>query len=325
LRSAPSRALPGPRPELPRARGGAGWDPGAMASRANDMLQDRTTDGSVNLYDGGKSKGTCTDKGMAARMGGHTWNPINGDSRTEIYFSELRNNTHPFFLGTRKTKIPTDPRMMVKTCMRGPDSHPRHKAMDQRRMEVQLAQTENSFSFGGFQNRCGQLFPANPPKRYSIDNSRFCFETEKLRPKQATRQDWAKRRAEQMTTSVSCPSLDLRDPAGSLDRAMREDPRKRAGQLQTESDHSIARVHPRSVAMSMDATAWGQAAAQKQGRLSAQRVENADFSVVRKNGHYSGHDFVTKDDPYFAKPQNARISSSVKYDIINNQRKWFKY
>merc|ERR1719437_341918 len=107
-------------------------------------------------------------------------------AQTEIYFSNLRNETHPFFLGTRKTKFPTDPRMMVKTCLRAPDSHPRHKAMDQRRAEVQLAQTENSFSYGGFQRRCSQLFPANPPKRYSIENSRFCFETEKLRPKQAT-------------------------------------------------------------------------------------------------------------------------------------------
>lgn len=296
-----------------------------MASRENDMLQERTIDGSVNLYDGGKSKGTSCDKGMAARMGGHTWNPVTGDSRTEIYFTNLRNETHPFFLGTRKTKFPTDPRMMVKTCLRGPDSHPRHKAMDQRRTEVQLAQTENSFSYGGFQRRCGQLFPANPPKRYSIENSRFCFEEEKLRPKQATKQDWAKRRGEQMTTSVSCPSLDLRDPAGSLDQAMREDPRKHASQLQTESDHQVPRMHARSVAMSKDATARGRAAAQKQSHLSVQRVENADFSIIRANSHYSGHDLITKDDPYFAKPQHARISNSVKYDIINNQCKWFKY
>mmetsp|Transcript_82247 Transcript_82247/g.222845 ORF Transcript_82247/g.222845 Transcript_82247/m.222845 type:complete len:297 (-) Transcript_82247:143-1033(-) len=296
-----------------------------MASRENDLLQERTTDGTVNLYDGGKSRGTATDKGMAARMGGHTWNPINGDSRTEIYFNGLRNESHPFFLGTQRAKFPTDPRMMVKTCLRAPDSHPRHSAMRQRRTEVQLAQTENSFSYAGFQNRCGQLFPANPPKRYSIENSRFCFETEKLRPKQATRQEWAQRRAEQMTTSVSCPSLDLRNPAGSLDRAMREDPRKHASQLQTESDHQVPRVHPRSVAMSKDATGQGRAAAQSQSHLSVHRVENADFSVTRKNGHYSGHDFITKDDPYYARPQNARISNSVKYDIINNQRKWFKY
>lgn len=296
-----------------------------MASRELDVLQDRTTDGSVNLYDGGKSKGTSIDKGMAARMGGHTWNPINGDSKTEIYFTDLRNETHPFFLGTQRAKFPTDPRMMVKTCLRAPDSHPRHNAISQRRAEVQLAQTENSFSYGRFQSRCGQLFPANPPKRYSIENSRFCLETEKMRPKQATKQDWAKRRAEQMTTSVSCPSLDLRDPAGSLDQAMREDPRKRASQLAMESDHNVPRVHPRSVAMSKDATAWGQAAARKQSHLSAQRVENADFSVIRSNGHYSGHDPLTKDDPFFTKPQNARISNSVKYDIINNQRQWFKY
>jgi len=286
---------------------------------------DRTSDGSINFYDGGKSRGTACDKGLAARMGGHTWNIINGEDKTEVYFCGLRNPEHPFFLGDARAKFPVDPRSLVKTCLRAPDSHPRHEAMHQRRKEVQMAQTENSFSYRGFQNRCSELFPASPPKRYSIENKRYCYEVEKMRPKQATKQDWAKRRGETMTHSISCPSLDLRNRAGSLDHAMREDPRKQASQLQTESDHHAPRITPYNIAMSKDASAEGRAAAAKQSRLSVHRIEPGDYSVTKKNNHYSGADHLTKGDPYFMKPQHGRITNSVKYDIINNQRKWFKY
>lgn len=296
-----------------------------MASREHDMCIDRTADGSVNFYDGGKSRGTACDKGLAARMGGHTWNIINGHEKTEVYFCGLRNPEHPFFLGDARAKFPEDPRGMVKSCLRAPDVHPRQNAMKQRRAEVQMAQTENSFSYRGFQNRCAELFPANPPKRYSIENRRYCYEVEKVRPKEATKQDWAKRRGEQMTHSVSCPSLDLRNPARSLDGAMREDPWKQASQLQTESDHHVPRATAANVACSKDTFPGGRAAALKQRHISVHRVEPGDYSVTKKNNHYSGIDQLTKADPYFMKPQHGRITNSVKYDIINNQRKWFKY
>jgi hypothetical protein len=297
-----------------------------MASRQNDMLNERTLDGTVNLYDSGLSRGTATEKGLAARMGGHTWNIITGSDKHEAYFAQVRNPRHPLFLGDQRRKVPVDPRGMVKTCLTAPDAHPRHVAMDQRRKEIQLAQTENSFSYKGFQDRCRQLFPDHPAKKYSLEDGRFCLETEKLGTRQAaTKQEWAKRRGETMSHSISCPSLDLRNRAASLDHAMRQDPRKRVSQLLTESDHHAPRKTACFLANSKDLTAEGRHSAAQQSRLSAQRVENHDFSVTRQNNHFSGGDKLTKGDAYFAAPQHGRTTNSVKYDIVTNQRRWFKY
>jgi len=52
-----------------------------MASAKNDALLARTVDGSLNIYDGGKSIGTACDKGLAARLGGCSYNIINNDDR----------------------------------------------------------------------------------------------------------------------------------------------------------------------------------------------------------------------------------------------------
>lgn len=288
-------------------------------------MQEMTVEGSVNLYDEGRSRGTATEKGLAARMGGHTWNIINNDCRHEIYFTQAKNSDHPLFLGDCKTKFPVDSRNLVGKSLRAPDGHKRENALAQRRTEVQLAQLENCQSYRSFQHRCNELFPPNPPKRYSIENKRFCHETEKLRPKEATKQNWLERRGEQMTQSISCPSLNIKDPAGSLDRAMRQDPRKHGSQLQTESDTHASRMSQSALSLSMDATKQGREKAAGQKYLSVHRVENHDWSVTRKNNHFSGEDRTTKCDPYFMRPRVGITNNSVKYDIVSNQRKWFKY
>lgn len=287
-------------------------------------MMSMTSDGAVNLYDCGRSSGTAVEKGMAARMGGHTWNPITGNGNHEIYFTGTRNPHHPFFLGDRKTKVPADARDLVGKSLRGPAPHPREAAGPQRRREVQLAQIENASSYHGFQERCGQMFPPHPRKRYSIEPSLYALETGKLQPRSSPKQEWIRRRGERMDRSVSCPSVDLRDPAGSLDAAVRADPRKRAGQLQSESDACLPRASA-SCSLGIDSTSVGRQLAAKQGYLSVHRVENGDFSVAKANNHYSGVDRSTKGDPFYQRPAVSATNNSVKYNIISNQRNWFKY
>jgi hypothetical protein len=305
-----------------------------MASRRHDNLLDRNLDGSVNLYDRGKSTGTACEKGLAARIGGHTWNILNNDDANEAYFAQVRNPEHPFFLGDRKTKYffphqipsyPADPRGLMFRSLEGPAPHRREDAIQQRRREVQLAQIENSGSYRGFQNRCSQMFAPNPPKRYSIENKRHVYETEKLCSRGSPKQEWIQRRSEKMMQSQSCPSVDIRDPARSLDGAMRADPRKQLSQLQTESDKCLIRYAQNGVGMSLDATAFGRSMASQQNKLSVHRVENHDWSIKRNNNHFSGEDRVTRSDPYYRRPGVGITNNSVKYDILNNQRKWFKY
>jgi hypothetical protein len=306
-----------------------------MASKKNDALRERTVEGPLNYYDGHACKLTASDKGLAARLGGQRYNILN--QQDEHYFADVRSDDHyvnrdghhttHFFGGGRKRKFGERVRdsSLVRTSLLCPAAHPRERALEQRRVELQLAQTEHCQSWSGFQNRAGQLFPPRPPKRYDINNHKYANELEMGRSKISGKTDWLQRRGEAMEKSASAPSLSLTDPSGSLDQAIRQDARKEAHQRQTESAHFAPWRCANTYANSMDSTPVGKALSSAQQRLSVQRVENHDFSVTRKNNHYSGHDRLTRTDPYFMRPREGASNSSVKYDIISNEVKWFKY
>jgi len=40
---------------------------------------------------------------------------------------------------------------------------------------------------------------------------------------------------------------------------------------------------------------------------------------------FSSQDKLTRADPFFMRPRLGQTMNSVKYDIINNERRWFKY
>lgn len=309
---------------------------GTMASRKNDLMLDRTVEGPVNYYDYQKCHGTATDKGLASRLGGHNYNIVNNQDKDECYFGDLRHDTHfldkkgrhtVHFLGERRRKFEGDERNLVGKCMRAPDAHPREGAVAQRRLEMQLAQIENSTDYGGFSQRCqASLFPSSPAKRYSVHNKRYANEAEKLRPKVlSTKNDWMQRRGESMTRSISAPSVCLKDPARSLAQAVHEDARKEATQRQTESAHFAPWNTANSYSATMDSTAHGRAHNSMHKSCSVNRIENHDFGVTRKNNHYSSNDKLTRSDPFFMRPRHSITNNSVKYDLISNERKWFKY
>jgi len=306
-----------------------------MASRKNDLMLDRTVEGPVNYYDFHKCYGTATDKGLASRLGGHNYNIINNQGKDEVYFGNLRHDTHfldkkgrhtVHFIGERKRKFATDERNLVGKCMRAPQDHPREDALAQRRLETQLAQIENSTDYGGFQNRCqAHLFPQGGGKRYSIHNKRYCNEAEKLNPKSLTRADWMDRRGESMTRSISAPSVCLVDPAASLARALHEDTRKEATQRQTESAHFAPWIAGNTYSATMESTHHGRGYNAAHNKCSVNRLENHDFGITKKNNNYSSKDKLTRSDPFFMRPRHSITNNSVKYDIVSNERKWFKY
>lgn len=65
-----------------------------MASVRNDALHKRVVEGSYNFYDNHQGCGTATDKALAARLGGHSYNILSGKDRDEIYFRNLRHDEH---------------------------------------------------------------------------------------------------------------------------------------------------------------------------------------------------------------------------------------
>lgn len=299
-------------------------------------MLDRTVEGPVNYYDFQKCHGTATDKGLAARLGGHSYNILNNQDKDEVYLREMRHDAHYLdkkgrhtvhFFGSRRRKYHTDERNLVGKCLRNPDHHPRDDAVGQRRLEMQLAQIENSTNYGDFVNRCqASLFPNSPAKRYSINNKRYANEAEKLRPKMlSTKDEFKQRRGETMVRSISAPSVILNDPHHGLNQALHEDARKEATQRQTESAHFAPWNTANSYAATMDSTPAGRSYHAAHRNCSVNRLENHDFGITRKNNHYSSNDKLTRSDPFFMRPRHAITNNSVKYDIVSNERRWFKY
>lgn len=305
----------------------------SMASTRNDALTHRTVEGSVNFYDKHACSATANDKGLAARLGGLSYNPIN--HQEEHYFKELRSSDHfvdangnhtEHYFGCRRRKFGDHVRQseLVRGSLVAPDSHPRDRALEQRRTEIQLAQSENFASYSGYQKRSKQLFPEASAKRDSIHNQKYAYEKSDVRPQVIPKQRFQERRGETMGKSSSAPSLSLADPVGSLQRALERDGRKEASQRQTESGQFAPDKSATTCSYALDmATTNRLAGGQK--HLSVCRVENGDFSVVRKNDHHCGNDKLTRSDPYYARPMKGLTNSSVKYDLISNERKWFRY
>mmetsp|Transcript_118919 Transcript_118919/g.371840 ORF Transcript_118919/g.371840 Transcript_118919/m.371840 type:complete len:307 (-) Transcript_118919:60-980(-) len=306
-----------------------------MASAKNDALQVRTVEGSLNYYDNHRSCGTACDKAIAANVGGHNYNIITNSDQHEIYLTSLRHGDHCVdqkgrhtrdFFGSRRRKFATDERGLITETMRHPGAHPREHALAQRRAEIQLAQMENSQSYRGFQNRSqASLVPSDAPKRYSINNKRYANEAEKLRPQVSQKAAWLQRRGEVLPHCMSAPSLKHSDPVGSLDQAIHDDARKEATQRQTESAHFAPWQAANTYSSSMDSTSQGKQMVAGQRHTSVTRLENHDFAVARKNNHYSSEDKLTRSDPFFMRPRLSVSNNSVKYDIVNNERRWFRY
>eukprot|EP00933_Yihiella_yeosuensis_P061703 TRINITY_DN64528_c0_g1_i1.p1 TRINITY_DN64528_c0_g1~~TRINITY_DN64528_c0_g1_i1.p1 ORF type:complete len:306 (+),score=46.41 TRINITY_DN64528_c0_g1_i1:77-994(+) len=305
-----------------------------MASRKNDALLERTVEGSVNYYDGHKGKGTAADKALAARFSGASYNVINNSDHHERYFKELRHDEHfvdrkgrhtAHLFGARRRKFAGDERNHIRDCLTLQAEHPREHVPAQRRAEFQLAQIENHQNFRGYKARTESMMESPPPKRYAINNKTYANEMEKLRPKMTDKVSWSQRRNMAATHSASAPSLHLTAPAESLAEAARADARKEASQRKSESGHFAPWMSANTYGASLEATAEGREHARAQRHLSVNRLENHDFAITRKNNHFSSQDKLTRSDPYFMRPRMGTTNHSVKYDIVSNERKWFRY
>jgi len=306
-----------------------------MASERNDALRARTVEGSVNYYQNHKCKATAADRGLAERLGGCQYNIISNSDQHEVYLMNLRRSDPALdskgrhtahFFGARRRKFAGDERGLLTETLRHPEPHPRENARSQRRLETQMAQLENYNSYAGFQQRTqGTFFEPVPEKKYQVQNGKYANEVEKLRPSITSKEAWKARRGETMTHSKSAPSISVADPAASLARATRQDVRKDVSQRQLESAHAAPRMCANTYSASMDATPLGQHLSSQQRSCSINRVENHDFGITRKNNHFSSHDKLTRSDPFYMRPRLGVTNNSVKYDIVNNERRWFKY
>lgn len=299
-----------------------------MASKKNDELRARTVEGPVNLYDEQKCVGTAGDKAIAARLGGHNYNIISNKSKDEIYmlglrhddhFVDARNNATKHFY-QRRRKFPGKVDVMF-SCMEMPEDHPKGKFKEQRRTELQLAQTESYQDFGAFQRRRNELRPPTPEKRRTLDDR----DRPKLNSTFVEKSMFMDRRREAvgggLSQSQSVPALPAQ---GQLQDLARRDARRGASQLQNESANFASGKTKNTYWMNMELPG-AQPLRSEQNFDSRMRAENYDFSVTRKNNHFSSQNKLTRADPFYTRPRLATTNNSVKYDMITNQRKFFGY
>mmetsp|Transcript_15374 Transcript_15374/g.35975 ORF Transcript_15374/g.35975 Transcript_15374/m.35975 type:complete len:253 (+) Transcript_15374:88-846(+) len=183
-----------------------------MASPKNDALVARSCEGSLNYYDNHRSRATAADKGLAARLGGHSYNILNNSEQDEVYFKELRHDDHfldkngrhtAHWFGCRRRALPREQKDSLKESLRQPDSHPRDSALAQRRRDMQLANMEHPASFRGFQNRCQELQCVDAPKRVPAESgARSASVTERLQPRVSDRAAWLDRRSQSVSSSL---------------------------------------------------------------------------------------------------------------------------
>lgn len=314
-----------------------------MASRKNDELRARTVSGSVNLYDNQKCLGTAEDKAIAARLGGHNYNIINNQTRDEIYLTNLRHDDHfvnkdnhhtRHLMGARRRKyndggdlytvsVRNDGRSMMWDVMKCPDEHPRILEKGDFRMEQAMNQIENWQDFGAFQRRRADFRPRTGDKRYTLNNARYAHCLDKFHPRISDKKSWLAERGESMRKSQSTPSM--REYASQLSEVIAQDARKDATQRQTESAQFAGCRTANTYSHSVDTTKLGADLKSQQQYCSINRLENHDFAITKKNNHFSGKDKLTRADAYYLRPRFAQTNNSVKYDILNNERRFYQY
>eukprot|EP00746_Dinoflagellata_sp_MGD_P071697 gnl/MRDRNA2_/MRDRNA2_29172_c0_seq1.p1 gnl/MRDRNA2_/MRDRNA2_29172_c0~~gnl/MRDRNA2_/MRDRNA2_29172_c0_seq1.p1 ORF type:complete len:316 (+),score=59.61 gnl/MRDRNA2_/MRDRNA2_29172_c0_seq1:120-1067(+) len=314
-----------------------------MASRKNDELRARTVSGSVNLYDNQKCLGTSEDKAIAARLGGHNYNILNNQSRHEIYLTNLRhddhfvdrNNNHTrHFIGARRRKyddggrlydasVRSDPRGMMFEILKCPEDHARVVEKGNLALEHKMAQIENPQDFAAFQRRRLDFRPPTGDKRYTIHNRQYANAVPKFHPRRCEKEQFLQERKDSLRRSASLPTMY--QSASALKAEVDNDSRKSASQRQTESANFASCRTANTYAASIDSTLLGKELSDRQQYCSVNRLENHDFAITKKNNHFSGKDKLTRTDAYYMRPRLAQTNNSVKYDIINNERRFFQY
>ncbi len=76
---------------------------------------------------------------------------------------------------------------------------------------------------------------------------------------------------------------------------------------------------------SVFSTGQGQQLMAEQQFKSRKRIPDYDFSVTRANNNYSNLNKLTRADPFYMRPKLAVTNNSVKYNILTNSQRPFKY
>lgn len=308
----------------------------------------------LNHYDRHRVICTCDDKRQAARLSGHTWNIINNSDKDEIYYVNARNpdhyideqgkNTSHWFEKKRRVDLDGDgiidcvDSTNVEEVMYCPGTAGKEAAHLRNRQMKQLRQTQAPCHYGDYSARRAADGTRTPERidmmhRLVPQQNRLRDKHPRPSPRILEKHLWTPRRGE---------VLKIPQPPHEHDMFRSVD------QLRSESHVD---VHDANFADTLHSARATRAAGGGEGP-SAMTDANTGRSAMlhskppkppaARNRHsqttieqhaareITGWPFharcpLRREDPYYVRPVQQTGSSSVKYDIINNERKNFWY
>mmetsp|Transcript_6152 Transcript_6152/g.19366 ORF Transcript_6152/g.19366 Transcript_6152/m.19366 type:complete len:317 (+) Transcript_6152:52-1002(+) len=313
-------------------------DVAAAGAPGADSLQPK------NFYDRHRVHCTCDERLQASRLSGHTWNIITNKDDHEVYLREIRNSDHfvdekgnatSHWIQQKKRADVDHARVSdnigrVMTC---PGTAGKEAAHLRARQHKQLCQAMDPSDFGAYSaRRSASQAPPTPRRGGALDRTAPSQERSrdvppKPTPRAVDRGQWTARRGEQRAERRPPPEQDMyrtvdqlrveshadvvgQSFATALQSARTAGASALSGAVTTRSQFVARQDQPARAGASLT-------------RNSMERVEAGDSREI--SSWPIRRDKLQRGDAYYVKPMAHSGSSSVKYDIVSNERRQFWY
>jgi hypothetical protein len=319
----------------------------------------------VNSYDGHRTRCTCDEKKTASMISGHTWNIINHSDKDEVYLMHARNNDHFINeLGSntnrwfeKKKRVDLDgdgvldsmDSSNIQEVMVCPPDSRKERQLLQGRQSKQLRQSEHPINFAQYSARRERDGLKTPERGGSLavtmqDQCRLRDVHVRPSPRVISRKEYTPRRGEQLQEKAPPPEHDMFRSVHQLRTESHVDTQDAnfADAILSQRSKSFAeaakssfppKVQEQSVLTDLCATRsqMGRDKDLLPPKPGSQRTFHSQTRIEPLSGKdvtawvLEHKDRLKRDDPFFAKPVQNAGSSSVKFDIISNQRHAFWY
>lgn len=316
---------------------------------------DTTSLHSLNHYAGHKVVCTADEKKQSDLISGHAWNIINNRKEHEMYFPHVRANGH--FVDEsgrntshwfqRKGRVDLDgdgiiecvDSTNVQEVMVCPPTAGKEAAKARSRQQKQLCQAITPRNYGHYAvlrntNSSAPLTPRKPGimERRLPDQHRWQDAPPPLpTPRVLARPDWAPRRSEIRITPAPPSEHDMFRTVDQLRAESQMDVASSGFASTLHSARSRSLGVSGSNAVSLASTTRSllrEDLAPKQAGARTRHSENrVEASSAREITGWPGEQThrLKREDHYYVKPVQQTGGSSVKFDIISNERKQFWY
>lgn len=319
----------------------------------------------LNHYDKHRTICTCDEKKTASMISGHAWNIVNHSDKDEVYLRGARNsdhyiddkggNTNEWFEKKRRVDLDGDgiidcvDSSNVEEVMFCPPDSGKEAYHLRQRQSRQLRQSEHPRDYGQYSARRQREGAKTPERGGSLSitmphQHRMRDVPGKPTPRVVPKHEWTPRRTERLQerappaehhmfknvdqlrteSHMDTSEANLADAVHSARAKVAVSDRSRSGTLAASAASTVLvdMATQRSQMGTKDHLPPKPGDHRKQH--SQNRVEPSHRREI-SSWIFEHKDPLKREDPFFAKPVQNTGSSSVKYDIISNERKQFWY